>query len=252
MRSRRALALTLLVPILVVVGFGLYLLGLAGELPGQVAPTPISAGITPFADLASGKPATAASPLLADPPASPAEATTLFSVAADQSLARYIVREKLAGVAVDSDAVGETNAIEGQIGLDADGNPVPGSTWKVDLRLLKSDKERRDNDVKKLFLETDKYPIATFVVGAVTHLSGPLVDGATVQGEVSGELTAHGVTRPVTWQTTVTRQGDTLTGKATTSFPFADFDMPVPNIYGMVSARDPITLELDFTATRSG
>jgi hypothetical protein len=56
----------------------------------------------------------------------------------------------------------------------------------------------------------------------------------------------------VTWQTTVTRQGDTLTGKATTSFPFADFDMPVPNIYGMVSARDPITLELDFTATRSG
>jgi polyisoprenoid-binding protein YceI len=84
----------------------------------------------------------------------------------------------------------------------------------------------------------------------VTDLSGPLRNGETVHGAVTGDLTVHGVTRSVTWDTTVEQQGDTLTGQATTSFAFAEFGMAVPNIYGMVSARDPITLEVVFTARR--
>ena len=252
MRSRPVLALVILIPLLVIVGFGIYLLGLAGELPGQIDPTPISAGITPFAALEG----TAAASPAGSPPAAAASATPVtggstYAIVGDQSVVRYVVREKLAGVAVDSDAVGETNAVSGQFSLDAAGQPLPGATFQVDLRLLKSDKVRRDNDVKKLFLETDQYPIATFVLRQVTNLSGPLEDGDKVTGSVIGDLTAHGVTKPVTWDATVKRQGDTLTGDATTSFTFADFGMPVPNIYGMVSARDPVTLEIEFTARRA-
>jgi polyisoprenoid-binding protein YceI len=251
MRFRRVLALVVLAPLLLVAGFGLYLLGLAGDLPGQVEPTPSSAGITPFAELAGSESATIEStPAATASLATPGAGDSAYVIVGDQSIVRYIVREKLAGVAVDSDAVGETNAITGQITVDSAGNPVPGLSFQVDLRLLQSDKVRRDNDVKKLFLETDKFPMATFVFRQVTDLSGPLRDGAMVHGSVTGDLTAHGVTRSVTWDTTVEQHADTLTGHATTSFPFADFGMSVPNIYGMVSARDPITLEVAFTAKR--
>ena len=48
-RRNRIIAVAVLVPLLVAVGFGLYLASLAGELPWQVDPTRIA--ITPFADI---------------------------------------------------------------------------------------------------------------------------------------------------------------------------------------------------------
>lgn len=48
-RRNRLIAVAVLVPLLLAVGFGLYLASLAGELPWQVDPTRIA--ITPFADI---------------------------------------------------------------------------------------------------------------------------------------------------------------------------------------------------------
>ena len=48
-RRNRIIAVAVLVPVLVAVGFGLYLASLAGELPLQADPTRIA--ITPFADI---------------------------------------------------------------------------------------------------------------------------------------------------------------------------------------------------------
>ncbi len=50
-RRNRIIAVAVLVPLLVAVGFGLYLASLAGELPWQVDPTRIAPGITPFAGI---------------------------------------------------------------------------------------------------------------------------------------------------------------------------------------------------------
>ena len=86
--------------------------------------------------------------------------------------------------------------------------------FRVNLRTLTSDKVRRDNDVKRLYLETDKYPIATFVVRRIDALSAPLRDGQTATGRVVGDLTAHGVTKSVVWDVTATRSGETLSGHA--------------------------------------
>jgi polyisoprenoid-binding protein YceI len=147
-------------------------------------------------------------------------------------------------------AVGETHAIIGEIAFDAAGRPLAGSAFQVDLRTLKSDKVRRDNDVKRFFLETDTYPIATFVVTEVNGLEGGLADGQPQSFAVVGDLTAHGVTRLITWEATATMTGDTLVGQATTTFSFADFDMSVPNIAGMVSASDPVRLEIEVVARR--
>jgi polyisoprenoid-binding protein YceI len=247
-------------------------------LPWQVDPTPIASQITPFAGLATnsdpplgvvapGSPAAgggtpAASPIgspsaspeaspVASPVASPAAGgAAVYAIDGARSEVRYVVREQLAGFSTDSDAVGTTHAIVGAIAFDANGLPTTGSTFKVDLRTLTSDKVRRDNDIKKYYLETAKFPVATFVFREVQGLTGPLVDGQTVPLKIVGDLTAHGVTKSITWDATASRAGDTLTGKASTTFRFEDFGMDVPDIAGMVSAQNPIRLELDITADR--
>src|SRR5690348_6112594 len=126
----RMLGLLALIPLGISAGFGLYLLSLAGELPGQVAPTPISAGVTPFAVATAAPQLSAASPAVdatsarsaggsATPVASPGPGGAAYAIVGAQSQVRYVVQEKLAGVPVDSNAVGSTRAIDGQIVLDA-------------------------------------------------------------------------------------------------------------------------------------
>jgi polyisoprenoid-binding protein YceI len=258
MTRTRLLLIVAAIPIFAVAGFGLYLLSLGGYLPGQTDPTPIGASITPFADLAldSGSPpATISAPgsTPVGPGASPLAwppGATIFVIAGDQSLVRYVVQEELAGFPGPTIAIGETRAIIGEFALDATGRPISGSTFQADLRTLKSDKVRRDNDVKRFFLETDDFPIATFVISEVDGLDAPLPKGQPVSFKIIGELTAHGVTETVIWDATVTLNGNTLTGTATTTFLFADFGMKVPNIAGMVSAEDPIRLEIEITALK--
>ncbi len=67
-RRNRLIAVAVLVPVLVAVGFGLYLASLAGELPWQAEPTRIA--ITPFADI----------PGFNAPPAAPSNATPVSAV----------------------------------------------------------------------------------------------------------------------------------------------------------------------------
>jgi hypothetical protein len=50
-RWAQVLAVVVLVPLIAVVGFGIYLASLAGDLPWQTDPTRVAVGITPFADI---------------------------------------------------------------------------------------------------------------------------------------------------------------------------------------------------------
>lgn len=266
MSRRRILAVLVLIPVLVVGGFVLYLLNLAGELPWQEDPTPISAGITPFAGLptvaaiatATTAPGNVSTPvpaegtIVASPAAASPAAVTghVFAIVPEQSEVRYVVRERIAGFNTDNDAVGKTSAVIGQIAFDDSWNLQPGSQWQVDLRTLESDKVRRDNDVKRFWLETDDFPIGTLTITSIQGLSGAPPEGQPLSVTITGDLDAHGVTKSVVWDATVTLSGNTLTGSAKTEFTFEDFGMAVPDIAGMVTARNPITLEFDFTMTK--
>ena len=184
----------------------------------------------------------------ASPQASPAaEVAYTFTVDAEQSTARYRAQEELSGIGAN-EAVGETNAIIGTLLFDANYQPVAGSRIDVDLRTLKSDETRRDNFLYDNVLETGQFPLATFIVTGVEGLEGGLPDGEEVTFKLTGDLTLHGVTNAATWDVTVTRDGDALTGSATTTFVLADYDMEKPIIGPVVSIDDDIVLEIDVTA----
>lgn len=183
-----------------------------------------------------------------DPGAVPTEdAAATYAITSEESVARYKVMEELADIGAN-EVVGETNAIIGHILFDENGAPLACSRFDVDLRTLETDQARRDNFLRGNTLETDTYPLATFVVREVEGLDGALPEGEETTVTLIGDLTFHGVTRLAAWETTVTREGDTLNGTATTTFTFPDFEIEKPIVGPVVGIDDEVTLEVDLVA----
>ncbi|MDQ2783855.1 MAG: YceI family protein [Chloroflexota bacterium] len=180
----------------------------------------------------------------------PSGATT-YTIASDTSQAKVTVNEKLANLPAPSDAVLTTNAIQGQLFLGADTKPVEGAKIMVDLRTLKSDKTQRDNYIRMNTLKADQFPLAEYTVTGVDGWTGPLKEGQPSTFKLLGTMTIHGVTKPVTFDTTAMMQGGAVTGTATTTFTFEDFGMTPPNLT-IVKANDLIKLDLTIVANKAG
>ena len=166
--------------------------------------------------------------------------------------ARYLIREQLASLDFPNDAIGETGDVSGSIIFDADGGIVtPGSKIVVDLRGLRSDSDRRDGYVRNRSLETDTYPNAEFIIREAAGLSWPLPSQGGASFQLLGDMTVHGVTRPLTWDVAGSFDGDSFTGQAKTNFTFEEFEIDVPRVRVVLSVDNDIRLEVDFTAAAS-
>jgi polyisoprenoid-binding protein YceI len=185
-----------------------------------------------------------------DATAIPATSPSMSYALTSDSVARYRAQEELANQGAN-EAVGETNSIVGQIYFDESGMPLACSRWDVDLRTLTSDESRRDNFLRGNTLQTDTYPVATFVLTSVEGLDGALVDGEETSFALVGNLTMHGVTKLVRWNVTATLDGDTITGTGNTTFNMEDYGITEPKVGPVLSVDEKITLEVDLTATRA-
>lgn len=251
---RIAAALVALVALFLVGAYLIFPLAANGKLPGQKQPTAIP--VTPFANLSTATPVSAAATFgtAATPPALTTKATTdatTYAITADQSQAQVTVNEKLAFLPSNSDAVLTTNSVQGQIVLGAEGKPTTASKIQVDLRTLKSDQTMRDNYIRSTTLQSDQFPIAEFVITGVDGWQGPLQNGQQSTFKLLGTMTIHGVTKPVSFDTTATMNGGTLNGTAKTSFTFEDFGMTPSNKANIVTVNDLINLQMTIAAAKS-
>lgn len=170
--------------------------------------------------------------------------------------ATYRVREELAGIPFPTDAVGSTRAVTGTLVVNPDGSVDSAqSKITVDLRTLKSDQDRRDGYIiGDRVLDTGKFPFAEFVARRVVGLPSPLPSGnvANAGFQIIGDMTIHGVTKPVTWNSMATFNPEIVAGRATTEFTFATFNIPKPAFAMLLSVADTIALELEFRFKRAG
>ena len=165
------------------------------------------------------------------------------------SEARYRAQEVLAGRGAN-EAVGRTGDVGGLIQLGADGTVATDqSRVTVDLRTLQSDSAMRDNYIKRSTLQVAEFPTAEFVVTGAPGLPVPLPTSGSATFELVGDLTVHGITRPVAWQTTATFADREVTGTATTTVLMTEFGMTPPRVGSVVSIEDAVRLELDVRAT---
>ncbi|HXH22472.1 MAG TPA: YceI family protein [Dehalococcoidia bacterium] len=156
----------------------------------------------------------------------------------------YVVREKLATLPVESNAVGTTTSISGEIWLTREGlYKDQKSSFQVDLRTLTSDESRRDNFIRQNTLQANRFPFAEFVIESISGWPANYVDGTEVSLQLSGSMTIKGVTKPLTWQVKARRQGDTITAIADTEFKMTDFGITPPNVQIAV-AQDGVQLQV--------
>ena len=175
---------------------------------------------------------------------------TSYKIDSSASTASYKAQEELQGKGFN-EAVGKTNAFIGTIVLDKSGTPVACSRFDVDLRTLQSDNSRRDNYLYNNTLETEQYPLATFILTKVEGLNGAVPQGKEADITLIGNLTIHGVTKQVAWAGKVKLNGGTLTGSATTTFKMEQFDITPPKAGPVISINDSLTLNVALTAKKA-
>ncbi len=168
-------------------------------------------------------------------------------LATEGNEARYRVRERIARLEFPSDAVGATNDLTGALVLDEHGKVVAAeSKFVVDLRTLKSGRDRRDRYLQRRTLETELYPTIELVPTELPGLPFPLPESGAFSFELVGNMTLHGVTRQIGWQVAAEAKDGGFYGTAKTSFTFDTFEMTQPRMAMLLSVADTIRLEYDF------
>lgn len=172
-----------------------------------------------------------------------------YDIVSEKSEATYKVQEKFLNRALPNEAVGRTNDISGDISLFLGSSPRLNSLKiTVDLSTLRSDESMRDDRIHDNWLESNKYPHAIFEVIEVQAIPADYKGGKTVEFDLKGNLTVHGTTKPATFHVSGKLDGPTITGKATDVVMMKDFGIDPPNIAGLLTVTDGVTLTFNFTA----
>ncbi len=192
-----------------------------------------------------------ATPPPAEEGASAPAGTRTFQIVPEQSSMQYFVEEEFFGQAVPFvTAIGKTSALNGSVALRIEGNTVQieSGAFEADISTLTSDRPRRDQAIRDRWLQSSRYPIATFVAGEALNVPADAEYGQDVAFQVSGDMTIREVTNPLTWDMTARIDGDTLAGTATTFFYMKDYGFDPPDIAGILRVTDGVTVTVDFVA----
>jgi polyisoprenoid-binding protein YceI len=169
------------------------------------------------------------------------------------SLAGYRVREKLAFLPAQSDAVGRTSQITGKAAFTQVGKSlqVNSASFSIAVNTLASDRSQRDEKIHSIGLESDRFPTATFALEKPLTLSVSAIEGKVAKADVSGTFEIHGVKKAETLPVEFTLSGSTLQAAGRLTFPWSEFGMTAPSVGGFVSVTGKATLEFDLHLTRA-
>ena len=105
-----------------------------------------------------------------------------------------------------------------------------------------------NKELKEIVLHPDQYPDITF---QSTNVTAKALGGGRYDVKINGNLTLHGVTRPVTIPTTVTLNGSTLRAVGKFSIDRGDYKVKATSAFhGMVRVDDDIKFEFDILGRR--
>lgn len=105
-----------------------------------------------------------------------------------------------------------------------------------------------DKELKDIVLHPDQYPDITF---QSTNVTSKGLGGGRYEVKINGNLTLHGVTRPITIPATVTLNGSTLRAVGEFSIDRDDYKVKATSAFhGMVRVDDDIKFEFDIVGTR--
>ena len=159
--------------------------------------------------------------------------------------AGYRVQELFGGSTIKKTANGRSADVSGT--MTVSGSSIPAAEVKVNTTKLASDEGRRDSAITSKGLETQKFPQATFKLTSPIALPSAPVLNQELSVTAKGDLTLHGVTKPVEVPLKATWSGNAI--KVATvgdglPITMADYGINSIEIPGFVQTDDHGTLEL--------
>jgi len=176
-------------------------------------------------------------------------ATSLGTV--DDSTATFVgyrVQEQLVGVGGHT-AAGRTPKVTGSMSLS--GSVVDNVQITADMTALVSDNDQRDNQLRRQAIETDSFPTSMFKTIAPIDLGTLPAEGKTVHATATGALTIHGVTKTVTIDLAVQRQGGIIAVAGSVPIVFSDWSIQKPNSFSVLTVDDHGIMELHLLFTHA-
>jgi polyisoprenoid-binding protein YceI len=252
--ARKPLALLALALLLAACG------GAPAAAPAAEAPAAEVATEAPAAPEATEAPAAAEAPAEApaDAAAQPLGGQRTFVIVPEESQASYIATEEFFAAALEKyginagfgEAVGVTQAIEGQLTLNFDdlSNALGENRFTVQMNTLETGRDNRDTWIRENGPAFNQYPEATFVATAIEGAPASYTEGEEVSFQLVGDLTVREVSRPTTFDVTAKLEGDTLTGTATTRALLTEFGIEPPSFANTLTVDDEFGIEVQFTA----
>jgi len=157
--------------------------------------------------------------------------------------------------------VGSTSVVSGEIAVDLDAvGREPVAAFRVDLRSLKTRIQRRDEDMRRDYLETDNYPEIRFRLRAGTDApTGAVVAGIPFEFKAVGDVSLHGVTRqeavdiravfwPESDQTRKRLPGNLLRIEATFDLLLSNYEIEIPQLV-VLRVDDRVHVSVDVLAS---
>jgi polyisoprenoid-binding protein YceI len=165
----------------------------------------------------------------------------------------YRVREKLAFLPAQSDAVGRTSEVTGAatVAKAAARVTISAASFDAAVNTLKSDRAMRDEKIHEIGLESSRYPTATFVLSKPVTLPASATTGKVVHVTVAGVFDIHGTSKRETLPVELALSGSTLQAAGALTFPWSEFGMTAPSVGGFVSVTGTATMEFDLRLRRA-
>lgn len=146
-------------------------------------------------------------------------------------------------------AIGTTNIISGEINVNFNQpNLTNISDINIDIKSFQSDKIRRDNAIRDRWLESSKFPIATFSPQELLKLPDEYEFGEEISFQINGNLLVRDIIQPVSFEVTLTIIDDKIIGNAQTTIKMTDFGFDPPDIAGILIAENEVDIYFDFVA----
>jgi len=155
-----------------------------------------------------------------------------WAVVPADSQTTIAITETIGGIA-DHEVEGHT-AVDGTLEIAA--SSVAEATFTADMTTLEFtdappgfNVANRANAMKTTGLETETFPQATFTLTSPIELGDDVTSGEAGTAEATGDLTLHGVTKPITFEIEIAADGDTFRVTPSEFIPIvlADYDMAV-------------------------
>lgn len=145
-----------------------------------------------------------------------------------------------------------TSEISGSLRPEAREASRFSGALRVDLGTLDTGIGLRNAHLRDTYLEVDRGETFRMAVLADIRLGEPFPAGSAAHGTTfSGTILLHGVERPVTGETELSRTEGRVRIKARFSLRLDDFDIPPPRYMG-VGVRDEVGIEVELEVTVEG